>query len=296
MALLSTSGVVLLVCVLAGLYMVNRRMKPQGTVAIGAEKYAADVVEEPAEHISTSETAVSEQQDVAGVTSGSASFGLVPRWGRVAIFAFACGAVLLGLVTGIMSALGTGSFALPLVCLAVAVGSLTVLRVLAIRDRARRRARTALTVEKTRRVHRSSGVSEVVAPVASAPQPETSSIELRHLPERPARARQQMPVSHAAKALRKARTHSPASLPPQAVQPTVEQATETSPRLRMDEALPDTSWQVTEVPRPTYLDAPIAHREVPAVELPEAEKLSQTKTLAEAASLNLDDVLKRRRA
>lgn len=296
MELLSTSGIVLLVCVLAGLYLVSRRVKPQGTTVIGAEKYAADVVEE-APTMGTVQ-ARSDSALTGGETSEeflSASF--VPRWGRLAIFAVACLALLLALVTGLISLMGAGSFTLPLTCLLVATGSLTFLRVLAIRERDRRRARTALTVEKIWKTQRPATwqvAEDRSKPVAS---PETSSIELRHIPERPARARQQLPVSHAAKALRKARTHTPVASPLVPSAPLAEpDSAGTAPRLRMDEALPDTTWQVTELPRPTYLDAPVVHRELPTVRETEPVQLSQTKTLAEAASLNLDDVLRRRRA
>lgn len=296
MELLSTSGIVLLVCVLAGLYLVSRRMKPQGATTIGAEKYAADVVEETNEQGLAYEAAdfgqVHDNNSVEPV-----SYGLVPRWGRLAIFSVACFALLLALVTGIMSMVGSGSFVFPLTCMFGAASALTFLRVLAIRDRDRRRARTVLNVEKTRKIHLSSTERDTQEVLGIFPQLETSSIELRHVPERPARARQQLPVSHAAKALRKARTHSSAPMRPD-ITPSFDDlpSSDLVPRLRMDEPLPTTTWQVTEVPRPTYLDVSIAHRDIPTTELPEPEQLSQTKTLAEAASLNLDDVLKRRRA
>lgn len=295
MELLSTSGIVLLVCVLAGLYLVSRRTKPQGTAVIGAEKYAADVMEEAPEP-ATADRSLESAQTLTASSEESASTGFVPRWGRLAIFSLACLALFLALVTGVMSLLGTASFAFPLMCALVATGSLTFLRVLAVRDRDRRRARTALTVEKARKAHRPSGTQGAESTANPVAQPETSSIELRHAPERPARARQQMPVSHAAKALRKARTQTPAATLRPSLAPVAQTDTEVTPRLRMDEALPDTTWQVTEVPRPTYLDAPTVHRDLPTVNESEPEQLSQTKTLAEAASLNLDDVLRRRRA
>ncbi|MFW0118353.1 hypothetical protein ACN08Y_00270 [Rothia sp. P5764] len=295
MELLSTSGIVLLVCVLAGLYLVSRRTKPQGTATIGAEKYAADVMEEAPEPTSP-ERSLESVQTLTARSEGSPWTGFVPRWGRLAIFSLACLALFLALVTGLMSLWASASFAFPLFCLLVATGSLTFLRVLAVRDRDRRRARTALTVEKARKAHRPSGRQGAESSVNPLSHPETSSIELRPAPERPARARQQMPVSHAAKALRKARTQTPATALRPSLAPAAQRDTELTPRLRMDEALPDTSWQITEVPRPTYLDAPTAHRELPTVNESEPEQLSQTKTLAEAASLNLDDVLRRRRA
>lgn len=296
MALLSTSGLVLLVCVLAGLYLVNRRVKPEGTVAIGAERYAADVMEEPERKDMTSDTD-SSTQGLDTLPVRSESSGFVPRRGRVLIFGLASLTLLIALVTGIISWLDSASFVLPLACTLIGAGLLTFLRVLAIRDRDRRRALTALAVEKNQKAHMPVASRKHESLINTSKQAETSSLELRPAPGRPARARQQMPVSHAAKALRKARTHSPALRRPIiSVDSTTDTDSEIRPRLRMDEALPDTSWQLTEVPRPTYLDAPIAHRDIPATEPEAPEHLSQTKTLAEAASLNLDDVLNRRRA
>lgn len=297
MELLSTSGIVLLVCVLAGLYLVSRRMKPQGTAAIGAEKYAADVIEE------SHEQSLKYESNTFGQAGTNTSvelvpYALVPRWGRLTIFALACCALLVALVTGVMSVVGSVSFILPLTCGLGAACALGFLRILAIHDRDLRRVRTALTVEKTRKAQRSPNVREAQGAPGAVPSVDTSSLELRHVPELPARARKQIPVSHAAKALRQARTRGTTTnaIPKVAPPATESPVSEAPSRLRMDEALPTTTWQVTEVPRPTYLDASVVHRDVPVPEPSEPERLSQTETLAEAASLNLDDVLKRRRA
>lgn len=295
MDFLSGSGLILLVCVLVGLGLVARRRKTSVT-SIGAEKFVADIVES---HVSEAEApqALAAPQHQVAVESLPA-FRLKP--GRVALFGLALLFALAALVTGALALWGTGAALLPLLFLLASLACLATLRVLALRDRDRRRARTVLAVEQRqaqRRPSAPSGISHTPSSQQAQPAATVSTVELKPAPERPARARQQMPVSHAAKALRRAKTqHHPVVAAPAPIADG-EAATQQKPaRLRMDEALPDTRWQVTEVPLPTYLEAETVRREAPAPLETEAAPKAQTQTLAEAASLNLDDVLKRRRA
>ncbi len=296
MDFLSGSGLILLVCVLVGLGLVVRRRKSDSVTSIGAEKFVADIVES---HASEAEARRAPSAPPAQVATETApAFRLKPT--RLAVFGLALAFALASLVTGVLSLTGGAAPLLPLLFLLASLACLATLRVLALRDRDRRRARTVLAVEQRqaqRRPSAPSGTSRAPSNQQGRPAATVSTVELKPAPERPARARQQMPVSHAAKALRRAKTqHHPVSTAPvltSEVEATEQQA---STRLRMDEALPDTRWQVTEVPLPTYLEAETVRREAPAPLETEAAPKAQTQTLAEAASLNLDDVLKRRRA
>ncbi|WP_237204642.1 hypothetical protein [Rothia nasimurium] len=296
MDFLSGSGLILLVCVLVGLGLVVRRRKSDSVTSIGAEKFVADIVES---HASEAEARRAPSAPPAqAATETAPAFRLKPT--RLAVFGLALAFALASLVTGVLSLTGGAAPLLPLLFLLASLACLATLRVLALRDRDRRRARTVLAVEQRQAQRRPSAPSSTShAPSRQQAQPAAtvSTVELKPAPERPARARQQMPVSHAAKALRRAKTqHHPVVAAPAPIADG-EAATQQKPaRLRMDEALPDTRWQVTEVPLPTYLEAETVRREAPAPLETEAAPKAQTQTLAEAASLNLDDVLKRRRA
>ncbi len=296
MSFLSGTGLILLVCVLAGLWFVARR-RTAGTVTnIGAEKFVADIVES---HLAEAESHhLPSAPSTETAAHNNPAFRLKP--GRLILFGLALTFVAASLIAGVLALLGKVAALLPLLFLLAALTCLASLRLLALRDRNRQRARTVLTVEQRqaqRRPSAPSGTSRAPSNQQGRPAATVSTVELKPAPERPARARQQMPVSHAAKALRRAKTqHHPVSTAPvltSEVEATEQQA---STRLRMDEALPDTRWQVTEVPLPTYLEAETVRREAPAPLDTEVAPKSQTQTLAEAASLNLDDVLKRRRA
>ncbi|WP_326502965.1 hypothetical protein [Rothia nasimurium] len=296
MDFLSGSGLILLVCVLVGLGLVVRRRKSDSVTSIGAEKFVADIVES---HASEAEAHRAPSAPPAQTSTETVpAFRLKPT--RLAVFGLALALALASLVTGILSLTGGAAPILPLPFLLASLACLATLRVLALRDRDRRRARTVLAVEQhqaQRRPSAPSSTSHAPSSQQARPAATVSTVELKPAPERPARARQQMPVSHAAKALRRAKTqHSPVVAVPAPIADG-EAATQQKPaRLRMDEALPDTRWQVTEAPLPTYLEAETVRREAPAPLETEAAPKAQTQTLAEAASLNLDDVLKRRRA
>lgn len=296
MNFLSGSGLILLVCVLAGLWLVARRRTSGTVTSIGAEKFVADIVES---HVANAESHhVQPVSSTEAVTQSNPAFRLKP--GRLILFGLALIFVAVSLVSVVLALLGKVAALLPLLFLLASLACLATLRVLALRDRDRKRARTVLNVEKRHNQRASAGSqqpSSFPADQNSLLTAAVSTVELKPAPERPARARQQMPVSHAAKALRRAKTqHHPVSTTPVLTSEVEAAEQQASTRLRMDEALPDTRWQVTEVPLPTYLDAKTVRREAPAPLDTEVAPKSQTRTLAEAASLNLDDVLKRRRA
>lgn len=294
MDFLSGSGLILLVCVLVGLGLVARRRKTSVT-SIGAEKFVADIVES---HVSEAEAprALADPQHQVAVESHPA-FRLKP--GRVALFGLALLFALAALVTGALALWGTVAALLPLIFLLASLACLGSLRVLALRDRDRRRARTVLAVEQRQAQTHPAPQQDSPQHLQQASQASVrvSTLDLKPAPERPARARQQMPVSHAAKALRKAKTqHHPVIATSAPVTDSESTAQQVPTRLRMDDALPDTRWQVTEIPLPTYLEAETVRRAAPAPVETETAPHSQSQTLAQAATLNLDDVLKRRRA
>lgn len=296
MDFLSGSGLILLVCVLVGLGLVVRRRKSDSVTSIGAEKFVADIVES---HASEAEARRGPSAPPARTATETApAFRLKPT--RLAVFGLALAFALASLVTGVLSLTGGAAPLLPLLFLLASLACLATLRALALRDRDRRRARTVLAVEQRQAQRHPSAPSDTShAPSSQQGRPAAtvSTVELKPAPERPARARQQMPVSHAAKALRRAKTqHHPVIAAPAPVADGEATTQQKPARLRMDEALPDTRWQVIEVPLPTYLEAETVRREAPAPFETEAAPKAQTQTLAEAASLNLDDVLKRRRA
>ncbi|WP_237206242.1 hypothetical protein [Rothia nasimurium] len=281
---------------LAGLWFVARR-RTAGTVTnIGAEKFVADIVES---HLAEAESHhLPSAPSTETAAHNNPAFRLKP--GRLILFGLALTFVAASLIAGVLALLGKVAALLPLLFLLAALTCLASLRLLALRDRNRQRARTVLTVEQRqaqRRPSAPSGTSRAPSRQQGRPAATVSTVELKPAPERPARARQQMPVSHAAKALRKAKTqHHPVIATSAPVSDSESTAQQAPTRLRMDEALPDTSWQVTEVPLPTYLEAETVRRAAPAPVETETAPHSQSQTLAQAATLNLDDVLKRRRA
>lgn len=313
MGFLSTSGIILLVCVLVGFSLLQRRRQLSTVSTIGAERFAADILESHREQTGQ----VASMSSVRSASPQSGGFrrfesfdqpqaqpaaGFRYNWGRIALCAVALVALLAALVVGVASFFSNLSPLLALLFLGFAAGCLVTLRLLALRDRDRRRARTALVVTR----QKSLATGQQVASRPSAPQPAASkpagTIPARSQASKsqPARVAQSLPVSHAAKSLRQARTqHAPSypQLAPAHVGLDSQEQAVTARRQRMDEALPKAhTWEPVEIPRPTYLDAAQAVHPLPPAIVTEQEPLSQTKNLTEAASLNLDDVLKRRRA
>lgn len=286
MGLLSTSGIIVIVCVMTALYVMSRRNRPAAPVAFGAERFAEDVLDDSV--LSAQEThalenpAVPERPvAVAPRAKKPTSAGSGYRWGRIAIFGL--GALSLGgaVATGIAAPFTPVSWTLPALLFAFAVLAVATLRVLAVRDRDRRRAQTEAHVHQ-----RKPRATSTPAPVAET--------ELKPAPVLTEKDRQQLPVNHAVKSLRKARTsHQPGrNLAGTATRDQTPPPVATS----TEQPLTQGTWQPVAVPRPTYLDAPAAHRPLPEPANADPAPAAQSETLAQAASLNLDEVLRRRRA
>lgn len=220
------------------------------------------------------------------------------RYGRAAIALAAVVALLAALVTGILLPFGLGTPLLPVVSILLSVGSLALLRWLAVRDR-KRKVNAAFRAAMSAPARRDGTQSLDRAPSRpdqSAPQPE--------IPLFDAEANQPQPLT--AVELREA-----ALAVAVAAGDTSAASTAVVPS--------GATWEPVDVPKPVYVDAAKAERPDPEpLDLPEAPKavgkpsLKQSApaaptapaappatkplTKAQSALSNLDDVLQRRRA
>jgi HAMP domain-containing protein len=223
----------------------------------------------------------------AGRPATPSATGFHIKWDRTVLAAVVLLATLTFLVTGIAAVVGAATGTAALVAALLAIGGLTALRALALRDR------------KKRKDHR---IEQAFAEAMNPGTPTTPGTPAD--PVRPARlfdaaaGRGQAPSTPAAAA--QPATPSPAEQPVPAA-PTVPPSGTDAP----DAAA------VPSVPRPTYLDAAEAERPVPApLEVPQtpkptpgtklksgvsAEYQAQVSATAHRA-LDLDKVLERRRA
>lgn len=289
MALLSTSGVIVTLCILLGLYLITgRNSKAQSRAPFGAEIYAEDVLEdavlEAIKHQDAGGSLHPSGEPAPASSTPSVPSPRVPvgKRGRLVIFGGAAFLFLSAVIMALVAAFGSVSWWVPVSLLAFSALMLGLLRFWAVQDRNRSRSLSAL--------HRSE--------IHGARGPESTrdvSVELKHAPQVTERSRQALPVNHAVKALRAARTqHVPRRAPLEPLPLTA--SGEMPTRLRLDDELPHSGWQPVEVPRPTYLDAAVVHAVTPEPLQRNTAPKSRSKTLAQAASFDLDDVLRRRRA
>ncbi|MDO4898190.1 MAG: hypothetical protein Q3965_02675 [Rothia sp. (in: high G+C Gram-positive bacteria)] len=288
MSLLSTSGVIVILCILFSLYIVmNRRSASVSATHIGAEVYAEDVLEHEAD-----DTAVQGHSGYPlthqAATEAAASFTGAYRLkrGRIAIFAVACCAFLAALITLPIALFTSLSWVVPPALFALSISALATLRLLAIRDCHKRRSGSVAQAEEQK--------NRVSAQPLRENTEVATEIELKQIGLTPARTRSQLPVNHAVRSLRMAKTHHQPQREALVPQPLDGDTAE--PRARMETKLPDQSWAPVEVPLPTYLEMPAAHTELPEAIERDTDARSTTDTLAQAAFLDLDEVLRRRRA
>lgn len=238
----------------------------------------------------------------AGAASTPPPARLRIRYGRTALALVGLLSLVTAFISGILAAFGIGSPALPILCTVLTVGSVALLRMLAVRDRK----------AKVNAAFRS-------AMSAPARRPETADA----IPPKPeaAPARPDSPLFDAeagqagikrltAVELREAAL----AVAVAAGDPSAAEAAPATPA--------GTPWEPVEVPKPVYVDAAKAKRPEPQpLELPEAPKAvgkpslkqgaagvqaaesaeaqqvaDQQLTKAQSALSNLDDVLQRRRA
>ena len=271
------------VALVAAIPVVRRRLKDrQETIA--AEVWADDIIE----------GAENRPEKVAPAKSLVSSARPVYRWGRIAIFGAGMVSLLVALVTSVLAPFTALAWFVPVLFLGLTVASLATLRYLAIQD------------SKKRKNHRKPVVQPVeeVSQVILKPQDGEAKEELAASASgaqqvKPIKHRQQKPINYASKSLRYARTHHQA----QPEKP-VEFKKLPSGRVELEEQVSLThegTWEVRETPRPTYLDAEVRYRSIETsqvtIDRPEASESATLKDAVEKAySMNLDDVLSRRRA
>ncbi|WP_307034872.1 hypothetical protein [Arthrobacter sp. B3I4] len=224
------------------------------------------------------------------------------RYGRLSLALLGVLFLLTGVVSGVLRLFGLGSGWLPALTLLGAVGSVALLRTLAVRDR-RRRVDAAFR-------------SAMGAPVReAAPRPAERAAGLRA-----ASPVKESPLFDAEAGVAPAKpAHKPLTAEDLRRAALAEAAASGDTSL-VPAGNPDPAegarWEPVEVPKPTYVEAPKAERAAPEpLDLPEAPKavgkpslkqaaVRQPEATAEAKPLgkgqsalsNLDDVLQRRRA
>ncbi|WP_240898503.1 hypothetical protein [Kocuria sediminis] len=211
------------------------------------------------------------------------------RRGRAGIFLAGCTALLAALLTAVVAPFSAAvSWPWPVFLLLLGVGSVLALRYLAVQDRAtRRRSRPvpAATVDPhaprgdVALFDNEDGMVEQT-PAAQLPAAQDEPAEDLDLPAE----------------------HEQPRVPPAF---TVEELRAEALRVARESADPARTWEPVPVPRPTYAEAPVVERPAPEpLPVPE-QPASRSSSLKDAvrtgeergrAALDLDDVLKRRRA
>ena len=218
------------------------------------------------------------------------------RYGRTAIALVALMALLTAFVAGALLPFGLGTPLLPLSAFLLAIGSLALLRSLALRDRRKK-------------------VNAAFRAAMSAPARRAGDAE-----RNPARPHQ--PASQPDSPLFDAEAHKPQAKPLTAAElreaalAVAREAGDTSARTAKDAGTGGETWEPVDVPKPVYVEAAKAERPAPEpLDLPEAPKAvgkpslkqgtpatpaatqaAKPLTKAQSALSNLDDVLQRRRA
>ena len=226
----------------------------------------------------------------AGSTAATGHFKI--RYGRTAIALAGLLSLLTAFVSAVLLAFGLGGPALPLACAGLTVASVVLLRRLAVRDRKAKvnaAFRSAMDAPAAR-----------PAPAQVPPKPQAAPV------------RPESPLFDAEAGRPKVKPLTAVELREAALAVAVA-AGDTSAM----QAVPSTTWDPVEVPKPVYVEAAKAERPAPEpLELPEAPKATgkpslkqgaagvpaapaaeaQQLTKAQSALSNLDDVLQRRRA
>ncbi|WP_018769233.1 hypothetical protein [Arthrobacter sp. 162MFSha1.1] len=238
----------------------------------------------------------------AGAASTPPPARLRIRYGRTALALVGLLSLVTAFISGILAAFGIGSPALPILCTVLTLGSVALLRMLAVRDRK----------AKVNAAFRS-------AMSAPARRPETADA----IPPKPeaAPARPDSPLFDAEAGQAGIKRLTAVELREAALAVAVA-AGDTSAAEAAPATPAGTPWEPVEVPKPVYVDAAKAKRPEPQpLELPEAPKAvgkpslkqgaagvqaaesaeaqqvaDQQLTKAQSALSNLDDVLQRRRA
>jgi hypothetical protein len=240
--------------------------------------------------------AAAQDTEAAEPAATAASGGFRIRYGRTAIALLALIALLAAFIAGILLPFGLGTPLLPVSAFLLALGSLALLRSLALRDR-RKKVNAAFRAAMS-------------APARHEGQPERNS------------ARSPQSASRADSPLFDAEAHKPQPKPLTAAElreaalAVAREAGDTSARTAKDAGSNSETWEPVDVPKPVYVEAAKAERPAPEpLDLPESPKavgkpslkqgtqaapaaaqVAKPLTKAQSALSNLDDVLQRRRA
>lgn len=280
----------------------NRRHQFQPAVDFLADTPADDRPDPPAGlalNVAAQQEKAMEPRKSAGSAAGTASTPapakLRIRYGRTALALVGLLSLLTAFISGVLLPFGIGSPALPVTCALLTVGSVALLRWLAVRDRKAK-------------------VNAAFRSAMSAPAPRHD--EAVAVPPKPeaAPARPESPLFDAEAGQAKVKPLTAVELREAALAVAVA-AGDTSAAA----AASGTPWEPVEVPKPVYVEAAKAERPEPEpLELPEAPKAvgkpslkkgaaapaaeaaaaaeAQQLSKAQKALSNLDDVLQRRRA
>ncbi|HEU4667382.1 MAG TPA: hypothetical protein VFS79_06945 [Arthrobacter sp.] len=222
------------------------------------------------------------------------------RYGRTTIALIGLLSLATAFVSGLLLLFGLGAPVLPLTCLALTLGSVGLLRWLAVRDR-KARVNAAFRSAMTAPTRQSEAAGNVPPKPAAAPaKPDNPLFD--------AEAHQQKATPLTAMELREAAL----AVAVAAGDPSAAAASAGAP------ALSSATWEPVEVPKPVYVEAAKAERPDPEpLELPASPKAVGKPSLkqgaaaapaapaaaespqlskAQSALSNLDDVLQRRRA
>jgi hypothetical protein len=243
--------------------------------------------------------AAAQDTDAAEPAARAASGEFRIRYGRTAIALAALMALLTAFIAGVLLPFGLGTPLLPVSAFLVAIGSLALLRSLALRDR-RKKVNAAFRAAMG-----------------------TPARQDGHTDRAPARPPQ--PAFQPDSPLFDAEAHKPQAKPLTAVElreaalAVAREAGDTSARTAKDAGTGGEPWEPVDVPKPVYVEAAKAERPAPEpLDLPEAPKAvgkpslkqgapaapaapaaaqaAKPLTKAQSALSNLDDVLQRRRA
>lgn len=305
----SSSAVLAVVCALS-LYWVVPRLQHRRGASVAAQ--AQDTGTDPAGAASAAEESPPQAAvpfpesrrrritmattDTVSPSAGTARRPgtLRVRRGRAGLFLAGCTALLAALLTAVVAPFSAAvSWPWPVFLLLLAVGSVLALRYLAVQDRAARRGAApvpAATVDPH-------------APRGDVALFDNEDGALEQFPAEQLPG-ERLPAAHddPADDLDLPAEHEQPRVPPAF---TVEELRAEALRVARESADPGRTWEPVPVPRPTYAEAPVVERPAPEpLPVPE-QPASSSSSLKDAvrtgeergrAALDLDDVLKRRRA
>ena len=297
---MSSSAVLATVCVLCAVWLAPRLLRREDTPVLAqveARDLRAAAPPRPAGHTTVNDAPspstpgrentvnTSDLAPSTAATRGPLS-GLRIRWDRTLIFLAGIMLLLTALITAVMAPFTAVGWAVPAVLVLLGVGCVAGLRYLAVEDRGTRRVRTG----------------SLPTAVAAAPRAEQKLFDNEDEARQEAAARPHG-VHHPASPTGQegaAETARPAPEPTY----TVAELRAEALKVAHSSAGSAATWEPVPVPLPLYTQAPVVQRRepepLPVPQRPAARSASLKDAVQAGSSgsdaLNLDDVLKRRRA